>query len=171
MSTALMLDTSYLITLVDDTRAHHAAAKQYFKHSLEQGVPLHVSTLALAEFATRQAVTDLPLNSFRIEPFNIQHAVRCGQLWANLMPARDPDDSRVVVKADVQLIAQATVEGIPLLVTEDANSLSKYAERARKGGLTLCQTILLAKGFDETWFNQGQRGLDLPVAAGDQSAR
>lgn len=158
-----MLDTSALISLVDDTRRFHTAAREYFAQSLEKGIPLHVSTLALAEFATKQPVTDLPLQQLRIEPFNIQHAVQCGKFWAVLMPRRDADDSRVAVKADIQLLAQANAEGIPYILTEDKNTLSKYAERARSDGHSQCQVILLAHGYDASWFNNGQRILPMAV--------
>lgn len=163
MSAALMLDTSFLITLVDDNRAHHNTARQYYQHCLENEIPLHVSTLALAEFAIKQVITDLPLTNFRIEPFNVRHAVECGKLWAALMPKRDPSDSRAVVKTDLQLLAQAHAEGIPLIATEDAASLSKYTERAKKARHVSCDAVLLSKGFDSSWFNNGQKALGLPA--------
>jgi hypothetical protein len=129
---------------------------------LREGAPLHVSTLALTEFATKQAVTDLPLRTFRIEPFNIRHAIKSGELCASLMPKRDAAENRVVVRTDLQLIAQAASEGIPFILTEDRNTLSKYVERARSAGFCQCRAVLLADGFDAAWFNDGQKALELP---------
>ncbi|MCK9194090.1 MAG: PIN domain-containing protein [Nevskia sp.] len=169
MTAAFLLDTSFLITLADDSRPGHAIARQYYEHALQEGAPLHVSTLALAEFATKQAVTDLPLRTFRIEPFNIRHAIKSGELCAGLMPTRDAGDNRAVVRTDLQLIAQAASEGIPFILTEDRNTLSKYVERARSAGSCQCRAILLSDGFDEAWFNDGQKVLKLSAQDTDAS--
>ncbi|PIV33171.1 MAG: hypothetical protein COS34_09125 [Lysobacterales bacterium CG02_land_8_20_14_3_00_62_12] len=104
MTAAFLLDTSFLISLVDDSRPRHAVARQYFEHALQQGAPLHVSTLALAEFAIKQTVTDLPLRAFRIEPFNIRHAIKSGELCALLMPTRDAEDNRAIVRTDLGVV-------------------------------------------------------------------
>jgi predicted nucleic acid-binding protein len=156
-----MLDTSFLITLVDDARRHHPVARRYFEIALQQGVPLYVSTLALAEFAIKQAVTDLPLNALLVVPFNIRHASVSGEFVAAILPARDAGDDRTSVRTDLQLIAQAHVEGVPFLLTEDRRTLSKYADRARAAGICQCRAVVLADGFDAAWFNEGQRVLDL----------
>ncbi len=118
MTAAFLLDTSFLITLVDDSRRDHTVARQHYEHALQHGAQLHVSTLALAEFATKQAVTDLPLRTLRIEPFNIRHAIKSGELCAPLMPACDATDSRAVgravVRTDLQLIAPGSFGGYPV---------------------------------------------------------
>jgi predicted nucleic acid-binding protein len=161
VTAAFLLDTSFLITLVDDSRPQHSVARKYYEHALQLGVALHVSTLALAEFAIKQAVTDLPLSSFRIEPFNIRHAIKSGELCAKLS-VRDAGDNRAVVRADPQLIAQVATEGIPFVLTEDRSTLSKYVERARDIGVCACRAVLLSDGFDAAWFNEGQKALELP---------
>jgi len=79
-----------------------------------------------------------------------------------LLPKRDAAENRVVVRTDLQLIAQAASEGIPFILTEDRNTLSKYVERARSAGFCQCRAVLLADGFDAAWFNDGQKALELP---------
>jgi predicted nucleic acid-binding protein len=67
---AILLDTSYLISLADPTRAHHQAAVSYLREALKRGVPLYLSAVAASEFQVKQAVTDLPLRTqFRSAPF------------------------------------------------------------------------------------------------------
>lgn len=170
MTAAFLLDTSFLISLVDDSRKHHAVARQYYEHCLRVGAPLHVSTLVLAEFATKQAVTDLRLHTMRVEPFNIRHASKAGELCARLMGSRDDDDKRAVVRTDLQLIAQVACEGIPFILSEDKNTLSKYVARARSAGMCQCRAVLLADGFDAAWFNDGQKVLELPPQGVDSGA-
>lgn len=161
MTAAFLLDTSFLITLVDDRRQHHAVARAYFEQALQQGVPMHVSTIALSEFAIRQPITDLPLQCLLIVPFNVSHAALAGRLAAELLPSRDAGDDRTATRADLQLIAQASVEHIPYVLTEDRKTLSKYIDRARTAGLCRCRAVVLADGFDAAWFNDGQGALDL----------
>lgn len=137
-------------------------AKQYFIHALQNGARLHVSTLALAEFAIKQPLEDLTLHALLVLPFNIDHASACGRLGALLLPARDAGDDRAIMRTDLQLIAQAHVESIPCVLTEDRRTLSKYLDRARAAGACACQAVVLADGFDAAWFNDGQRALALP---------
>ena len=35
-------------------------------------------------------------------------------------------------------------------------------ERARSAGVCQCRAVLLSDGFDEAWFNDGQKVLELP---------
>ncbi len=160
MITAFMLDTSFLITLVDDRRPQHPVARKYFEHALVRGATLYVSTLVLAEFAIKQAVTDLPLHAFRVLPFNIDHAIAAGPLAFKLMPARDPGEERATVRTDLNLIAQADSEQIPYILTEDRRTLAKYLDRARAAGSSKCQAVVLADGFDSCWLNEGQSALE-----------
>ncbi len=45
------------------------------------------------------------------------------------------------------------------LLTEDANTLTKYLERLRQERQFDTQCILLRGGFDATWFENGQSRL------------
>ncbi|MCB1606059.1 MAG: PIN domain-containing protein [Xanthomonadales bacterium] len=161
MTTAFLLDTSFLITLVDDRRPRHDVARKYFEQALANGAVMFVSSLALAEFARKQAVTDLPLSALRVLPFNIDHAIASGGLASAMMPLRDPDDERATVLTDLKLIAQADCERIPHILTEDRRTLAKYVDRARTEGVSQCRAVVLADGFDSCWFNDGQTTLPL----------
>ena len=107
---AILLDTSYLISLADPARAHHLTAVSYLREALKRGVPLCLSAVAASEFQVKQAVTDLPLRNSEVLPFNIDHAMTAGLLMRNLQ--RDASDDRSAVKDDVKLIAQAICESL-----------------------------------------------------------
>jgi len=154
---AILLDTSYLISLADPSRKHHEAAIHYLREALRRGVPLYLSAIAASEFQVKQAVTDLPLRNFEVLPFNIDHAMTAGLLMRDLR--RDPGDDRGAVKDDVKLIAQAVCQSITHILTEDAQTLVKYVRRLNDLGQCSLKTILLAEGYDTAWFNDGQRGL------------
>ncbi len=154
---SILLDTSFLITLADPARPHHQTANLYLREALTQGCPLYLSAIVASEFQVKQAVTDLPLRNFHVLPFNIDHAMTAGQLMRLLQ--RDQGDDRVALKDDVKLIGQMVCESITHLLTEDKNLVSKYLRRLVEMGETSAQAILLADGFDEAWFNGGQRSL------------
>ena len=51
---AILLDTSYLISLVDPNRPNHETAVSYLREALRRGVPLYLSAIAASEFQVRQ---------------------------------------------------------------------------------------------------------------------
>lgn len=157
----LLVDTSFLISLADPGRKHHAVAVQCLREALRRGMPVYLSAIVASEFGVRQAVTDLPLRNFVILPFNIDHAIQAGLLMRALLAqgGRDPTDRRDVVKEDVKLIAQAICESITHIVTEDRQTLARYAQRLTDSGTAAVKCLLLADGFDDTWFDGGQRSL------------
>ncbi len=154
---AILVDTSFLISLADPNRKHHDAAVSYFREALRLRVPLYLSVIAASEFQVKQAVTDLPTRNFEVLPFNYDHAIRAGLLMRELQ--RDGGDDRAAVKDDIKLIAQAICESLTHILTEDARTLVKYVRRFNESGQSALKTILLADGFDVAWFNNGQRGL------------
>ncbi|MEY2343184.1 PIN domain-containing protein [Acidithiobacillus sp. IBUN Pt1247-S3] len=68
MTAAVLLDTSFLISLVDQNRPNHETAVSYYRLMLDQQVPMYFSAIVAAEFAIKQPITDLPLKNFRCEP-------------------------------------------------------------------------------------------------------
>lgn len=157
MESGVLADTSFLISLVKPAEANHAAAVSYYKACIEKQVPMYLSTIAASEFAMRQSVLDLELRNFIVLPFNIDHAMKAGHLWNAL--TRDHKDSKAVVKDDLKLIAQCTCEGIGHVLTGDERTLAKHLRQLASSGATQTKPVLLAKGFDEAWFNNGQAGL------------
>ena len=150
---AILIDTSFLISLADPARANHRTTVTYLREALKRGVPLYLSAIAASEFQVKQAVTDLPLRNFEVLPFNIDHAMTAGLLM------RDVADDRSAVKDDVKLIAQAICESLTHILTEDAQTLVKYLRRLNDAGTCTVKPILLADGFDSAWFDNGQKGL------------
>ena len=157
MIDSVLLDTSFLITLADPNRPQHDTAKSYYREFILKGVPIYLSTIVVSEFQVRQPIQDLELRNLVLLPFNIDHAVTCGQLIAN--QERDSGDDRVRVKDDFKLIAQCICEGISHLATEDSSSLVKYLSRIRQQGRCSTHTLTLQGGFDTAVFENGQARL------------
>ena len=154
---SVLLDTSFLITWSDPTRANHAAAMAYYRECVRRQVPMYLSAIVISEFQVKQAINDLPLRNFVVLPFNVDHAMRCGLIIRSM--TRDPEDDRVRVKDDFKLVAQCDCESISHLFTEDASTLAKYLNRARDTGLAATKVVLLKDGFDAACFENGQGSL------------
>lgn len=142
------VDTSFLISFADDSRPNHATAVEYFRHCVTNEHLLCLSTLVVAEFEVGQRATDLPLEHFFILPFNFRHAVRAGDFHKLIKGTPAPDSaSRHVVRNDLKILAQADIEECRVLLTEDANTLTRWAEQLRN--INQCQVVplLLKDGF------------------------
>lgn len=147
MSPSVLLDTSFLITLVSEHRIHHETATQYYRHLLKNNLPMYFSAIVASEFGIKQPITDLPLSNFRVLDFNVPHGREAANLW-NALGQRNAEDKRAVVRDDVKLLAQASHEEISFILTEDASTLHKYCGRLRSSGHLQTQAITLKNGFD-----------------------
>jgi len=160
-TTSVLLDTSFLITLIDKNRPHHATAEKYYRYMLQTELPMYFSAIVASEFAVKQSITDLPMKNFRHLHFNIPHGQTAAALW-NCLGPRDEGDDRHVVRDDVKLIAQASHENIGFILTEDTSTLHNYCERLRIAGKIETHSITLKGGFDINVFNKHpQKKLDL----------
>jgi predicted nucleic acid-binding protein len=143
------LDTSFLISFADPDRPNHTVAVDYYRHCLAQHIPMWISTVAAGEFEVGEPVSDLPLQNFRIQPYNLPHAIRAAALFRADREANPPtpEDRRPIIINDLKILAQAEEDSIPVILTEDLNTLSRLAERLRKRGLVNVHVLLLTEGF------------------------
>lgn len=153
----MLLDTSFLITLVDPSRPHHEVAKRYYRECIRRRVVMFLSTIVIAEFHVKQPITDLALRNFLPLPFNIDDAMACGELFRRI--GRDEGDDRVRFKDDLKIIAQAIVSRASYVLCEDESSMAKYLRRAREHDSSAPKVVLLKDGYTEALFNEGQEGL------------
>lgn len=130
---SVLLDTSFLIRLLSKKDQLHQNAEDYFKYFLEDGIPMYVSTITVAEYCVNGAISELPLRNVRIIPFNIQHAPIAGDFAKTLFAARKANDisvdNRLIIPNDVKLFAQAAcTPDLKYFVTSDTKS-SKLIEK------------------------------------------
>jgi len=144
----ICIDTSFLITFADPTRPNHAVAVDYFRHCVGNGHMLCISTLVVAEFEVGQPISDLPLGNFHILPFNFRHAVESASYHRQIKGADPVDESnRSIVRNDLKILAQAHIEECSIILTEDANTLTRWADRLRGSNQCNVSSILLKNGF------------------------
>ena len=166
MAAGVVLDTSFLITLADSGRANHAAARSYWKHFTENGIPMFLPTIVASEFCVKQELPPQILKACVILPYNWDDAMKTSKL--ELPALRRDEDSRVAVKDDIKIIAQAIVKEADYLITDDKNSFFKYAEQLNQTGQASFKPISLAEGFDRAHFRpDGQRDFDDALGSDD----
>lgn len=109
----VLCDTGFLIRLNNEDEPLHLHSRAYLKYLMEGGHTLYVSTIALAEYAVRDKITHLPLNYFRIIPFNVDHAQKAGEFIRCVFEVRKtlPTDlsQRAIIPNDTKMFAQAEV--------------------------------------------------------------
>ena len=155
-NTSVLLDVSFLASFVDAGRPHHDAAMAFYRYCVAQRVPMFLSTLVADQFARRQPVTDLPLTTLRVLPYNLPHALKAAELAG---PPGAVAADAAVMPDDLRLLAQAAVENIAYVASEHGRGLHRACVRLRQAGLLRVEAIALADGFDPSWFTDGQREL------------
>ena len=126
MAAGVLLDTSFLITLADKNRAHHEAARRYWRHFLESQIPMFLSTIVVSEFCIKQEIPPEVLRCCVVLPFNWDDAQRAAKLdWKRLRPAGVERDA---LKDDIKIIAQAARVEAEFVITDDSVVCLKYLD-------------------------------------------
>lgn len=154
MPEGVLLDTSFLISLVDRTRKHHGVAVQFFQFFGREGVPMFLSTIVAAEFHQKQPVTDLPLDAMQVLPFNLVDAMMAAELDFERFKGT-AGVSRDALKDDLKLLGQAKAYDLEFVITEDATSLHKFCMKLHQdaGAALKTRAIKLEDGFDKSHFD------------------
>lgn len=148
MKISVLLDTSFLISLNNETRPNHETALKYYRYMLEQNITMYLSSIVVAEFSIKEKITDLPLRNFKILPFNVPDGIEAGNIF-NLLGGVKSDDSRSVARDDLKIIAQGIREHIPFVLTDDVRTFYRDCERLSGFGKNI-KAIVLKHGFDSS---------------------
>lgn len=142
--TGVLLDTSFVMRLMKPNDALHANARSWFRELLDRKVPMHLSTIVVAEYCVKGSFDELPLRNVRMLPFNVDHARRAGPLSGTLLALRSKGstDDRAVVLNDVKLLAQAeATPGISHILTKDGGFATRIAQLNGAGHVLVTQVL------------------------------
>jgi len=160
MPDGVLLDTSFLISFADSTRKHHAVARQFFSHFVDEGLLMFLSTIVASEFHLGQPITDLPIDNMVTLPFNLSDAMRSAELDFRKYKGT-PGTTRVALKDDFKILGQAKAYQVAYLITEDESSLYKFCEDLRHKGIISTRAIKLSDGFNKSHFDPaGQKDFE-----------
>ena len=155
MAAGILIDTSFLITLADNSRANHDAARKYWRHFLENQIPVFLSTIVVSEFCIKQEIPADILRCCVVLPFNWDDAQRAAKMdWKRNRPE---GIERSALKDDIKIIAQAAGADVEFIITDDKESFYRYCKSLKEAGDITFQSIKLEDGFDRAFFAAGQR--------------
>jgi hypothetical protein len=128
----VLCDTGFLIRLNNPKDPLHGNARGYLKFLLEGRHLVLVSTIALAEYAVKDRIENLPMRYFRVLPFNLDHAQKAGDFARIVFAKREqlPPDfgtQRAIIPNDTKMFAQADTN----------NRITHYLTADRK-----CEAVL-----------------------------
>lgn len=124
---SVILDTSFMIRLLNESDKLHSNALGYFRYFLEHNIPMYFSTISIAEYCVKGDFQDLPFQNIRVLPFNIFHAKEAGRFANTLFSAKAKNlieiPDRLIIPNDSKLFAQGSFEkDIRYFVTADVKS-------------------------------------------------
>lgn len=134
---SVMLDTSFCIRLMDKNDDLHAAALDYFKYFLREKITMHISTVAIAEYAVGDDPSHLPLHNLQIEAFDFLDAVKAGMFHKEVKGDHTniPGYNRRVIANDIKIFAQLASKKIDAIISKDVASLQQYIQPLIKANL------------------------------------
>ena len=131
MNKAVLLDSGFLIRLMNPYEPLHPVAMRYFREFVEQGVQCKVSTIALAEYGVKDDLSHLPLQYLQVLPFHYNHAARAAQLMRTILRVKQERGAviqpRTVIPNDTKMFGQASSEAdIQSFVSADSEARKVY---------------------------------------------
>ena len=134
---SVLLDTSFIIRLLNKSDNLHSNAVGYYKYFLENKIPMYLSTVSIAEYCVKGDFNDLPFLDIRILPFNIFDAKDAGRFAKSLFEARNNGEmnfsNRLIIPNDTKIFAQGSLKNdIKYFVTSDVNSKSRIEYLQKK---------------------------------------
>jgi len=131
MGKTALLDTSFLIRLLNDEDTLHQYAYNFFKGFLEEGITMQISTIAIAEYCVRGKIEQLPLARALPLPFTVSHAKRAGELARIVFDKKKVQAcdiaQRNIIPNDTKMFAQADMmPGESYFVSADSEARKVY---------------------------------------------
>lgn len=118
MNSSVLLDTCFLISLVDDTRENHEKAVAFYKYFLQENIAMILSSIVTCEFCVKQPIEDLPLKNFKPLSFNIPDSYHLSKIFFDKFKVA-PKLDRISIKDDYKIISQCSFNKLTYLITED----------------------------------------------------
>lgn len=131
MSKAVLLDSGFLIRLMNPNDTLHQVALGLFKEYVTNGVVCKVSTIALAEYGVKGDMRYLPTRYLHYVPFVYRHAEVASVFMRTVIKVKEERGAvispRVIIPNDTKMFAQASAEpDVFAFVSADAEAKKVY---------------------------------------------
>ena len=127
---SVLLDTSFCIRLLNEKDPLHENVVGFYRHFLDAGYRLKLSTISVAEYCVRGALDELPLRNLEVLPFNLGHSVKAGEFARTVFENRGQLDlsNRLIIPNDNNIFAQAHSENeITHFATSDVECMKVFS--------------------------------------------
>lgn len=113
---------------MDNTEAVHANAIEYYRYFLQEKITMHISTIAVAEYAVGDDPKNLPLNTLQIEAFDFLDAKEAGHFHKFLKgtQANIEGYNRRIIVNDLKIFAQLKTKKLDAVISADLASARRY---------------------------------------------
>ena len=131
MAKAVLLDSGFLIRLMNPSEPLHPVALKLFKDYVTNHVICCVSTIALAEYGVKGNLRYLPTKYLQYIPFQYRHAEVAALFMRRIIHVKQERGAviqpRVIIPNDTKMFAQASAEpDIFAFVSADAEAKKVY---------------------------------------------
>lgn len=131
MHKAVLVDTCFLVKLLNSTTDLHENAKDYYDYFIRESIIMKVSTITLAEYCVKGSLEDIPLRSMQILGFNFPHSDISGKFAETVFRIKRQDNIQIeprnIIPNDSKLFAQASYEtSIGGFVSSDSKAKLVY---------------------------------------------
>ena len=131
MRKAVLLDSGFLIRLMNPDEPLHHVALDVFKSYIVSGVVCKVSTIALAEYGVKGELQYLPTRYLQYVPFEYGHAEVAALFMRKILMVKQARGAviqpRVIIPNDTKMFAQASAdEDVFAFVSADSEAKKIY---------------------------------------------
>ncbi len=126
IDTKVLIDTCFLIALVNEQDPFHKNAEEYFRHFVESGTELLLSAICMSELYERQELEII--ENFRVISFSIDEVAAQRKFFARTDTSSSPDSTRIQVKDDIKIISSGLAHGAAAVLSAN-DDFNKMAER------------------------------------------
>ncbi len=131
MAKAVLLDSGFLIRLMNPEEPLHQIALNLFREYVITGVTCKVSTIALAEYGVKGDLRFLPTRYLQYVPFMYDHAQVASEFMRRIIQVKQERGAviqpRVIIPNDTKMFAQASAEpDVTAFVSADAEAKKVY---------------------------------------------
>lgn len=167
----VIVDTSFLINLFDDTKTQHQIAKKYYEFFLKNSIDMLLSPIVVAEFHQGQSILDvLSTQNFMPLPYNLQDGIKSAESAFNIGGGKRSgrDGSNPKYMDDIKIIGQAVTNDVDFIITADTKTLKRYCDKLNTGNFLGAKAIDINEAFDSSIFNGGQTSLNIDATTSIQ---
>ena len=132
MGKAVLLDSGFLIRLMNPDEVLHKVALDLFRSFVTLGITCKVSTIALAEYGVKGELRYLPSSYLQYIPFDIHHAELAAIFMRTILRVKQERGAviqpRAIIPNDTKMFAQASVEkDVFAFVSADSEAKKVYS--------------------------------------------